>query len=65
MISLAKRKSNNKWDRANMEVLCCKVRRCYAERLRAVIADNGDTINAVIRRALDEYLREHEGAGEG
>ena len=65
MISQAKRKSNNKWDRANMAVLCCKVRRGYAERLRAVIADNGDTINAVIRRALDEYLREHEGAGEG
>ena len=64
MIPQAKRKSNNKWDRENMTVLCCKVRRDYAERLRAVIADNGDTVNAVIRRALDEYLSEHDGPGD-
>lgn len=60
MVTQAKRRSNDKWDRANMIVLSCKVRRDYSDRLRAVCEARGDTINGVIRAALDRYLEQYE-----
>lgn len=60
MVTSAKRKSNNAWDKANMTVLGCKVRKDYADRVRAVCAVHGDTVNALLRDALDKYLEEHE-----
>ena len=59
MVTPAKRRSNNAWDAANMTILACKVRKDYADRVRAACAANGDTVNAVIREALDKYLDEH------
>ena len=56
MVTSAKRKSNNAWDKANMTVLGCKVRKDYADRVRAVCAAHGDTVNALLRDALDKYL---------
>ena len=41
MVTSAKRKSNNAWDKANMTVLGCKVRKDYADRVRAVCAAHG------------------------
>lgn len=58
MVSPAKRKSNNKWDKENMVVLSCKVRKEYADRVRACCAANGDTVNSILRDALDKYLEE-------
>lgn len=43
-----------------MTVLGCKVRKDYAERVRACCEANGDTVNAVLRAALDDYLERHE-----
>lgn len=64
MVTAAKRRSNNKWDQANMTVLSCKVRRDYAEHLREVLDANGDTLNSVIKRALDAYLEDKERSDE-
>lgn len=60
MVTPKKRASNNKWDAANMTVLGCKVRKDYADRVRACCETNGDTVNAVLRAALDRYLEQHE-----
>ena len=60
MVTQKKRASNNKWDAANMTVLGCKVRRDYADRVRACCETNGDTVNSVLRAALDRYLEQHE-----
>ena len=60
MISKAKRDANARWDKTNMCNLSCRVRRDYAERVRACCEDNGDTVNAVLRAALDDYLERHE-----
>lgn len=59
-LSEARRKANNKWNAANTTVLGCKVRKDYAERVRACCEANGDTVNAVLRSALDDYLERHE-----
>ena len=56
MVTEAKKRSNQKWDKANLTVLGCKVRKDYADRVRQACADNGEAVNAVIRRALDDYL---------
>lgn len=62
MVTRAKRRTNNRWDRDNMAVLSCKVRKDFAERFRETAAANGHTINGIIRGALDAYLEEHEHA---
>lgn len=56
----AKRKANNKYLAANYTVLGVKVRKDYAERVRACCEARGDTVNAVLRAALDRYLEQHE-----
>lgn len=55
-VSPAKRASNAKWDRENMTTLGCRVKRDDAERYHAAAAAQGTTVNAVMRKALDEML---------
>lgn len=57
----AKRKANNKYLAANYTVLGVKVRKDYADRVRACCEGRGDTVNAVLRAALDQYLEQCEG----
>ena len=57
MVTSAKRKSNNAWDKANMTVLGCKVRKDYADRVRAVCAAHGDTVNA-LKSESHNFLRQ-------
>lgn len=56
----SKRRANNKYIAEHMTTVACKVRKDYAERIKAAAAANGDTVNAIIKRALDTYLEEHE-----
>lgn len=56
MVTEAKKASNARWDKQNMTVLGCKVRKDYADQVRTAAARNGDTVNAIIKRALDQYL---------
>lgn len=56
MLTESKRRANNKYIAENMTVLGCKVRKEYAEQIKAECKRRGDTVNAVIKRALDEYL---------
>ena len=60
MISKAKREANNRWDRDHMRSLSCRVRREYAEEVRAACAARGDSVSGVIRRALDAYLEDYK-----
>ena len=56
MVTRAKRNANNTWDKNNMTVLGCKVRKDDAERYKAAAAAQGTTINAVLKAALDALL---------
>lgn len=55
-VSRAKRASNNRWDAANMAVLGTKVRREDAERVRAVAASVGQSVNAYVWQAVRERM---------
>ena len=63
MITQAKKEANKAWDKANMTNLCCRVRKEYADRVRACCAANGDTVNSILREALDAYMKEKGDGG--
>ena len=58
-VSEKKKISNAKWDKENMTVLACKVRKEVAEQFKAACAAQGTTSNAVLQQAVKAYLNEH------
>ena len=64
MVRDSQKRARNKWDSEHCALLACKVRREYADRVRACCEARGDSVSAIIRRALDRYLEECEGSAE-
>ena len=58
MVSDAQKKASAKWDKENMVVLACKVKRETAEQVKAACAAQGTTSNAVLQQAVKAYLEE-------
>lgn len=58
--SEAQRRSNNKWDAANMSYQTVKVRRELLEEFRQCVQDNGDKVNTVLKNAMEEYISNHK-----
>lgn len=52
----AQRRANNKYISEHMTVLGCKVRKDYADRVRQKAKDEGTSVNAILKKALDEYM---------
>ena len=52
MVTEARKRANAKWDKENMIVLACKVKRETAEQFKAACAEQGTTTNAVLQRAV-------------
>lgn len=52
----AQRRANNKYISEHMTVLGCKVRKDYAEKVRNKAKEEGTTVNAILKKALDEFL---------
>ena len=65
MVTEAKKRSNAKWDRENMTMLGCKVRKTKADEFKAACKLSGTTPNAVFRKAMDEFLEEFYRGAEG
>lgn len=59
MVTEARKRANAKWDKENMVVLACKVKRETAEQFKAACAAHGTTSNAVLQQAVKVYLEEH------
>lgn len=58
-VSEAKKKANAKWDAENMVKVGAKVNRKTAEEFARLCKLNGDTMHAVIKRCIDEYIEQH------
>lgn len=58
-LSEAKKRSNAKWDAANMTTVGVKMRRTEADAFAAATKANGTTRNAVLLTAAREYIRTH------
>lgn len=52
----AQRRANNKYISENMTVLGCKVRKDYADRVRQKAKDEGTSVNAILKKALDDFM---------
>lgn len=59
MVSDAQKKASAKWDKENMVVLACKVKRETAEKFKTACAAQGTTSNAVLQQAVQAFLGEH------
>lgn len=59
-VSEKKKASNAKWDKENMTLVSVKVRNTLKEQFRTACEDNGTTMNAVLLKALHDYMGEAE-----
>ena len=51
-VSRAKRASNNKWDKENMKLVACKIKKEDAEAFKKYADDNATTPNALLRKYI-------------
>lgn len=65
MVTKAKRQANNKWDADHMKAVGCRVRSGVAEEFHALCQENGTTANAVLKNAVQEYIKRHGGKDSG
>lgn len=52
----AQRRANNKYISEHMTVIGCKVRKDYADRVRQKAKDEGTSVNAILKKALDDFM---------
>lgn len=52
----SQRKAKNKWDSANMTNLCLKIRKDYAEAIKAKCKAHNTTPSAIMRKAIDDFM---------
>lgn len=52
----SQRRANNKYISEHMTVLGCKVRKDYADKVRQKAKEEGTTVNAILKKALDEFM---------
>ena len=59
-VSKAKRAANDKWDKANMKVVACKIKKDRGDLFRELCERDGKTANAVLTELIEQYIAEHE-----
>jgi len=59
-VSESQKKSRDKWDKANMSVLGCKVKREQAEKFKSHAEINGTTANALLKDFVLKTIGETE-----
>lgn len=52
----AQKRANNKYIAEHMTVLGCKVRKEYADKVREKAKAEGTSVNAILKKVLDEFL---------
>ena len=63
MVTEARKRANAKWDKENMTIIGCKVKKDYAARFRAACVAipqryHNSLVN-VLKQAADDFLKEH------
>ena len=62
--SEAQKRAASKWDKENMAVVGCKVKKDQAEKFKAYCSEMGKTSNAVLRDYVLDCIDEKQEAGE-
>ncbi len=58
-LSEAKKRANNKYNLEHYTVVGCKLRKEKAEEFKKMCQDNGTTPNAVLTKAIDDFMEHH------
>lgn len=56
----AHKRASKKWDAANMTNLSIKIRRTYADQVKKAAAAEGTTPAAIMRKAIDDFMKNHQ-----
>lgn len=59
-VSEAKRRANDRWDKANMTILSCKVKKGEAELFKEYCTQLGKTPNTVLKEYVYACVRNQE-----
>lgn len=59
MVSDSRKRANAKWDKENMTVLACKMRKEVADKFKKACAAEDTTSNAVLQQAVRDYIDAH------
>lgn len=60
MPSEAHKRASKKWDAANMTNISIKIRKTYADQIRQATAKAGTTPSAIMRKAIDDFMQDHQ-----
>ena len=58
-VSESQKKSRNKWDKENMKIVACKIKKEHAELFAQYAADHDTTVNALLREFILEKINEY------
>ena len=59
-VSRAKRASNNKWDKENMKIVACKIKKDDAEAFKQYADEKNTTPNALLRNYIYNCIGKDE-----
>lgn len=59
-VTRSKRAANNKWDKENMKIVACKIRKEQAEQFKQYAEDRGTTSNALLKNYVLECRRNRQ-----
>ncbi len=58
-VSRSKRAANNKWDKENMKIVACKIKKEQAELFAQYAADHKTTVNALLREYILSKIEDY------
>lgn len=58
-LSEARKRANRKYDAKTYTIAACKIRKDEMQRFKAACVEEGTSPNAVIKAAIDEFMRNH------
>lgn len=58
-VSEAQKKSRNKWDKENMKIVACKIKKEQAELFAQYAADHNTTVNALLREYILSTIEDY------
>lgn len=59
-VSKAKRTANNKWDKENMKIVACKIKKEDAELFKEYAGNNSTSPNALLRSYVYKCIGKNE-----
>lgn len=62
--SEARKKSNQKWDAANLDRISLALPKGYKDRLKEHTEQRSESVNAFIKRAIDNQIEQDNEKGE-